>query len=115
MLRTLLSGLALSGVLYAPSVIAQPAFIRYTCNIDGLPASLAAQVEVLDGITYYQGELKSATAHYTFVGENDYADFTNMTTPERFRVHMLLQGVYLQMTVNPFGQQPRQYMCQQTQ
>tara|TARA_B100000029_G_C17033586_1_gene763169 strand:+ start:247 stop:594 length:348 start_codon:yes stop_codon:yes gene_type:complete len=115
MLLRLFSGLVVFGIFTASPASAQPTLIQYTCNIEGLPAALTASVEVLDGVITYQGELKSQTAHYTFLGENEYADFTNMNKPERFRVHMLIQGVYLQLTVNPFGPQQTQYMCQQAQ
>jgi hypothetical protein len=116
-----------------PFSTAQVSTVQYVCDIGGMQAQLTAQVEVVGGsgrvvgpdgtITgvigtgdsnvYYQGQLVSQTASYTFTGENEYADFTESNTYERFRARMQIQGNYLVITVNPFGPQPVQYGCQQ--
>lgn len=109
--------------------------VSYVCDLGGAPAQLTAQIETIntagavtnsDGwitgvigtgetMTYYQGELVSATARYVFTGENQYADFTDMNTNERFRVQMVAQGAYLTMVINPETPQPVTYQCQQRQ
>jgi len=127
-----LSGLAVVA-LVAPLAMAQVSTVQYICDIGGMQAQLTAQVEVIGGTgrvigsdgnitgvigtgdsnVYYQGQLVSQTASYTFTGENEYADFTDSNTYERFRARMQAQGSYLVITVNPFGPQPVQYGCQQ--
>lgn len=104
----------------------------WTCNIEGAPAQLTAQVEAISpaGIYvdssglftgsipteevnyYYQGTLVSASARYSFTGENQFADFVDLQTNDRFRVQMIIQGQNLMMIVNPQGPQPVQYQCQ---
>lgn len=133
MLKSIVIGvgaLACSGIPAA----AQVSTVQYNCDIGGMQAQLTAQVETIGGTgrvvgadgsitgvigtgdsnVYYQGQLVSQTASYTFVGENEYADFTETNTYERFRARMQVQGTYLLITVNPFGPQPVQYGCQQT-
>lgn len=107
--------------------------VSFTCNIEGAPAQLTAQVEVVrpaavfmgsegkfggaidtgEANYYYQGTLTSATSRYTFTGENQYADFIDMATNDRFRVQFIVQGQQMLMIVNPFGPGPVKYMCQQ--
>ncbi|MFO1410771.1 MAG: rhodanese-like domain-containing protein [Steroidobacteraceae bacterium] len=107
--------------------------VNYTCNLEGAPAELVAQVETVRpaGIFmgsggqfggaidsgevnyYYQGTLTSASARYSFTGENQYADFVDMTNNERFRVQFVVQGQQLLLIANPIGPGPRQYLCQQ--
>jgi len=58
------------------------------------------------GVTVYTaGQVQSATATYSFRGENQFADFTDHDTGARFRVEWVLDepnnGVW--MKVNPFG------------
>jgi PQQ-dependent catabolism-associated CXXCW motif protein len=111
----------------------QTTVASYTCNIEGAPAQLTAQVQVVrpagvfmgsDGKFggaidtgevnyYYQGTLTSATSRYTFTGENQYADFVDLATNDRFRVQFIVQGQQMLMIVNPFGPGPVQYLCQQ--
>lgn len=120
--------------LGAPAAMAQVSTVQYVCDIGGMQAQLTAQVEVIGGTgrvigsdgsitgvigtgdsnVYYQGQLVSQTASYTFVGENEYADFTDANTYARFRARMQVDGNYLLITVNPFGPEPVQYGCQQT-
>lgn len=132
MLRTILVATG-TMALIGPLSAAQVSTVQYVCDIGGMQAQLTAQVEVVggtgrvigsdgnitgvigtgDSIVYYQGQLVSQTASYTFTGENEYADFTESSTYERFRARMQVQGNYLVITVNPFGPQPVQYGCQQ--
>jgi hypothetical protein len=126
----------LSAVAVAAPAQAQGSSVfTWICNIEGAPAQLTAQVEAVNGagvfvdpngmfagsvsldeVTYYyEGTLVSASSRYTFVGENQFADFVDLQTNDRFRVQMIMQNQYLQMIVNPFGQQPAQYMCQMSQ
>ncbi|MBK8976114.1 MAG: hypothetical protein IPM29_09315 [Planctomycetes bacterium] len=60
---------------------------------------------------YTAGELTSPTAHYVFTGENQFADFTDLTTSERFRVQWIETQRGLIMVVNPFGPGPVSYEC----
>ena len=103
------------------------------CNIEGAPAQLTAQVQAvspagvfMDGAGmfagsvptgevnyYYQGTLVSVTgARYSFQGENQFADFVDLNTNDRFRVQFIVQGPQLLMIVNPQGPGPVQYLCQ---
>jgi hypothetical protein len=120
-----------SGSSYAQQV----STVSYVCDLGGAPAQLTAQVETIadtgivqnsqgwitgvigmEGVNYrYQGELASATARYVFTGENQFADFTDLVTNERFRVQMISQGPSLTMIINPETPQPVTYQCQQSQ
>ncbi len=60
------------------------------------------------------GTLNSATASYVFTGTNDFADFTNLTFPETFRVKWVIAGNGgLTMVINPFGI-PTTHSCEET-
>ncbi len=116
----------------ASNAQAQGDVFTWMCNIGGAPAQLTAQVEAisssgvfvdpngmfagsipLDQVTYYyQGSLVSSSGQYSFVGENEFADFVDLYTNERFRVQMIVQNRNLLMVINPFGPQPVQYACQ---
>lgn len=128
--------LAASIALYPlPSFAQQISTVSYVCDLGGAPAQLTAQVETIadtgivqnsqgwitgvigmEGVNYrYQGELASATARYVFTGENQFADFTDMGTNERFHVKMITEGNILTMIINPETPQPVTYQCQQSQ
>lgn len=131
MVARILAAISLTA-LATPDLSAQTSTVQYSCNIGGMPAQLTAQIEVVggtgrvigsqgqitgvigtgDSMAYYQGQLVSQTGSYSFVGENEYADFTDNYTYERFRARMQAQGNYLLITVNPFGPMPVQYSCQ---
>lgn len=131
MVARILAAISLTA-LATPDLSAQTSTVQYSCNIGGMPAQLTAQIEVVggtgrvigsqgqitgvigtgDSMVYYQGQLVSQTGSYSFVGENEYADFTDNYTYERFRARMQAQGNYLLITVNPFGPMPVQYSCQ---
>lgn len=108
----------------------------YICNIEGVQAQMVVQVQAVNGagvfmdsgggfggaigtgdVNYhYQGQLVSATGgRYVFNGTNQYADFVDLNTNERFRAQMIAQGANLVMVVNPQGPGPTQYYCQMTQ
>ena len=125
--------LGLAGAAQLPAQARETTVVRYDCNLDGAPAQLVAQVETVrpagvfmgsDGRFggaidsgevnyYYQGTLSSASARYSFTGENQFADFVDMTNNERFRVQFVVQGQQLLLIANPHGPGPRQYLCQQ--
>ncbi|MCB9876430.1 MAG: hypothetical protein H6835_02420 [Planctomycetes bacterium] len=108
---------------------------RFTYRVDlqGMPGTLTMDVEVIgsSGLTwgpgpapsitgvigtgdytiYTAGRLVSGTASYVFTGENQFADFTDQTSNERFRVQWVLTGSGLRMVVNPFGPGPATYDC----
>lgn len=107
--------------------------VRYECDLHGVTGTMIAYVEpVLDtgimwrnnpspspdvigmpGYNYvYSGELRSASAHYVFMGRNKYADFTDLLAGGRFRAQMnVLPDGSLIMVINPFGPGPTRYRC----
>ena len=60
---------------------------------------------------YTEGEIRSPTSYYVFTGGNNYADFTDMNTYDRFRVEWVEDTDGLIMIVNPFGEAPTQHTC----
>ncbi len=118
-----------------PSSAQQISTVSYVCDLGGAPAQLTAQVETIadtgivqnsqgwitgvigmEGVNYrYQGELASATARYVFTGENQFADFTDLGTNERFHVKMITEGNILTTIINPETPQPVTYQCEQSQ
>jgi len=67
------------------------------------------------GTLYFtSGNLQSPTAAYVFTGDNQFADFTDLTNNARFRVEWIPQGQDLVVVVNPFGPGPTQFPCAQT-
>ena len=114
--------------LSATPAAAQVSFVEYQCDLGGAPAQLSAKVEqvqsgavwrdgstIMDGSDlYYEGQLVSASARYSFTGTNGFADFIDLNTNDRFRVQFILQGNYLQMIINPGQDNAVQYMCQKT-
>lgn len=105
----------------------------FDCDLQGLNGQLVMDIEVISssGITwgsgpdpditgvigtggytiYTDGELNSPTSSYVFTGENQYADFTELNTFERFRVQWVEESNGITMIVNPFGPQPTQHFC----
>ena len=126
----LLAGILSAAWLSSPCHAA--ATYVWTCSIEGAPAQLTAQVEAISpaGVSmdphgffsgsiatgevnfYYGGSLVSASARYSFTGQNQYADFVDLQTNARFRVQMIVQGRSLVMVINPFGPGPVRYGCQ---
>ncbi|MBL4867319.1 MAG: hypothetical protein JKY67_13215 [Pseudomonadales bacterium] len=106
------------------------------CDLQGLIGKMVMDVEIISssGITwgsgpnpsitgvigtgeytlYVTGSLQSSNAYYVFNGENQFADFTELNTNERFRVQWVQKTNGLDMIVNPFGQGPTQHFCEQT-
>ena len=100
-----------------------------SCNLDGVAATLSIRIEAvstsgvargIDGlvviptgdVTYFtSGRLRSPVASYIFTGENNFADFTDENSLERFRVQWVPTEDGLLMVVNPFGPGPVQYAC----
>ncbi|GAB4462398.1 MAG: hypothetical protein OHK0029_29180 [Armatimonadaceae bacterium] len=67
------------------------------------------------GVTYFTaGELRSPVARYIFTGENQFADFTDLGTNQRFRVQWNSWDQGVIMVVNPFGPGPTQQACRRT-
>lgn len=111
---------------------------RFTFRVDlqGMPGTLSIDVEVVGttGITwgtgstpsitgvigtgdhtiYTAGRLVSGNANYVFTGENQFADFTDQSSYERFRVQWVSTANGLRMVVNPFGPEPVTYDCELT-
>jgi hypothetical protein len=108
----------------------------FDCDLQGLIGKMVMDIEIIgsSGITwgpgpdpqisgviatgeytiYTEGELNSPTANYAFTGENQYADFTEVNTFERFRVQWVEETNGLTMIVNPFGPGPTQHYCELT-
>lgn len=63
---------------------------------------------------FTEGELLSPQARYIFTGTNQFADFTETATFERFRVQWVEQQNGLKMIINPFGPQPTEQFCSTT-
>jgi hypothetical protein len=108
----------------------------FDCDLQGLTGQMVMDIEVISstGITwgsgpdpeitgvlgtgdytiYTDGELNSPTSSYYFTGTNQYADFTEENTFERFRVQWVEESNGITMIVNPFGPQPTQHFCLMT-
>lgn len=110
----------------------------FECDLGGVPAPLLTAIEVVsntgiiwggtssnrtitgvvgtgDYTLYSAGLLFSSSAAYTFTGQGDFADFTNLDNYERFRVQWLTDSArpaWLGVLVNPFGPGPVTYDCQ---
>ena len=106
---------------------------HYAVDLQGVAGDLVMEVEVVNqagavwgpGITpditavvgtggfivYTAGELRSPSAYYVFQGENNFADFTEPATSDRFRVEWIETRTGLTMVVNPFGPGPVSYDC----
>ncbi|MGF1509488.1 MAG: hypothetical protein ACFB9M_08300 [Myxococcota bacterium] len=66
-------------------------------------------------VTYVTaGDLVSPFARYIFTGRNEFADFSDTGSFERFRVRWLPFPDGLIMEINPFGPGPTQHVCIQT-
>jgi hypothetical protein len=63
---------------------------------------------------YVSGTLQSPNAYYIFSGENQFADFTEVNTYERFRVQWVAEQDGLIVIVNPFGDAPERHYCEVT-
>jgi hypothetical protein len=105
----------------------------FDCNLQGANAVLQMDVEAVGttgitfgagaspaitgvigtgGVTYITaGEVRSATALYTFTGDNNFAEMLDQATLQRFRVRWDSAPNGLVMTVNPFGPGTVQYAC----
>lgn len=108
----------------------------FNCDLNGLNAVLAVDIEavgtsgivwgggpnpqitaVIDagGVNYFTtGTLNSSTASYIFTGTNEFADFTNLTFSESFRVQWVISNGALTMIINPFGPGPTFHNCIET-
>ncbi len=100
-----------------------PTRTTYVCDLGGVEATMNVQLEyvsdtgivvrpgadpqitgllAMGGYTVYSvGEVRGPRSYYTFVGENTYADFTDMHRNERFRVRFDLRQGGMVMVVNP--------------
>ena len=121
-----LSAAILAATLFASAGIAraQDVVLSLLCDLGGALAQMTMAVQYQSayglsttqrghisgifpvGVTVYTaGEVVSATARYSFRGENEFADFTTIGANERFRVKWVLDaqrnGIW--MVVNPFG------------
>ena len=132
--RTALAAGLISTLCFAvPAQAQRVAIVDYVCNVEGAQAQLTAKVQAVNGAGvfvdasglfagsvstgevnfFYEGALTSATGRYSFTGTNQFADFVDLTTNDRFRVQMIPQGTQLLLIINPQGPGPVRYMCQQ--
>jgi hypothetical protein len=117
----------------SPGTQSDLARFYFDCDLQGLTGQMVMDIEVISstGITwgpgpdpkitgvigtdeytiYTEGELNSPTSSYTFLGENQFADFTEVNTFERFRVQWVEESNGITMIVNPFGPMPAQHSC----
>ncbi len=106
---------------------------RFDCDLQGQIGVLTMNVEAIrttgltwgpgvnpditgviatGGFTYLtEGELRSSVALYRFTGENQFADFWDTASFERFRVQWVANNDDLIIVVNPFGPEPTQHFC----
>lgn len=119
----------------ALSAISNQARYTFNCDLNGANGVLTLDVEAISssGIvfgsgpnpeitgvigtgdyTYYtSGTLVSAVASYSFTGENNFADFLDQYSLERFRVQWIASGNdSLVMEINPFGPAPTTHVCE---
>ena len=121
-------------LLASPIYALEQGTLTYSCQIDGQLGVLTARYEIIgnSGITtapngdisgviatgdstiYYQGQLTTPNTRYSFIGENAFAAFTDLRSNARFRVQFQTEGDQLALTVNPFGSQPKRYVCQRS-
>lgn len=105
----------------------------FDCDLQGVNANMTMDVEAVgttglvfgpganpditgvigtgDYNLFTSGEVVSPVARYIFTGTNQFADFTETTRFERFRVEWLSRDDGLIMVVNPFGPGPAQHFC----
>ncbi len=105
-----------------PSNTAQ---FEYTCDLNGVDGILTMTVEAVQSsgivfgpgpspditavigtgdVTYFtSGDMISSVERYVFTGENQFADFTEISSSESFRVRWNIDGDMLVMEINPFS------------
>jgi hypothetical protein len=130
--RALAAGVISVICLASPAHAQRVAVVTYICNIEGAQAQLTAQVQAVNSAGvfldpaggfggsiatgdvnyFYQGSLVSQTGRYSFTGTNQYADFVDLGSNDRFRVQLIVQGQMMLMIINPQGPGPVQYLCQ---
>ncbi len=123
--------LALTALAATPAA-AQDAMLTFSCDLNGMAVPMAMAVQYVSDtgiaadprgnisgvfptgvIVYTAGEVVGPQVRYVFSGQNDFADFTEYPSMNRFRVRWVLDsprnGVW--MVVNPFGPGPSQHFC----
>lgn len=127
------AGSASSDAGFVSGAPSNQARFRLDCDLGGVTGALTLDVEAVGAsgivfgsgsspditgvigtgdVTYYtSGEVRSPVAHYVFTGANQFADFTETATFERFRVQWVPTAEGLDMVVNPFGPGPTQHSC----
>ena len=121
---------ALTLAMTATAAQAREVILTLTCDLNGAPGHMRMGVtyhQSFDtsrdfrgdisgvfpvGVTVYTyGDVTSATAKYTFRGQNQFADFVTAGSLERFRVQWALDqqrnGIW--MIVNPFRDAQRHF------
>lgn len=132
MRRTLRLVCLLLAWIWAPvQAYANPVFLTLTCDLNGAPGTLRMGVEyqrAFDfsansrgdisgvfpvGVTVYTyGDVTSAASRYSFHGQNQFADFVEAGSNQRFRVKWVMDARRngLWMIINPFGH-PARHFC----
>lgn len=134
MRAALFGALALMLGAAAPAGAQQRVALRYECDLNGAPGVMVLEARIYtgSGIAWgpgvnpdiigviptgernisFGGEMRSISARYVFTGENQFADFTDMRTYDRFRVKFETLGAgRLRLVINPFGPGPTQHFC----
>ncbi len=119
--------------LLATPASAQNAVLSLSCNLGGVAAPMVMEVHYqqafglsqnqrghISGIfpvgvnVYTAGQIQQGQGvTYGFTGTNEFADFTEYPSLNRFRVKWVLDGQQngLWMIINPFGPGPAQHFC----
>ncbi len=124
-MKSRIAAVALTACLSAgvsAGTAAQTQQMSFICDLGGVPAEMTLVLEYVtsSGVTlgpgvnpdisgviptgdytlYTAGEVRSPNAHYSFRGQGQYADFTNLWAHERFRVKFVTDSNGLWMIVN---------------
>ena len=123
--------LLLTVCLAAPAA-AQNVILNLSCNLGGIAAPMLMEVHYqqafglsanqrghISGIfpvgvnVYTAGQMQGQGVTYGFTGTNEFADFTEYPSLNRFRVKWVLDGPNngLWMIINPFGPGPARHFC----
>ena len=115
-MKKIFSVAALTLTLSISQARAQTQQMVFSCDLHGATGTLNLTIERVRTNTgfsvYTSGQLVSNSARYSFNGQNQFADFVDVTRNERFRVRFDERPNGLVLVANPFGPGPASYFCQ---